>query len=567
MAGLMGVQTRASLRNEDVEFFIDFVLRELCVRLSDTGLLSAYSEPLRQMVFKQDDCSDVFDHFLTVNCSKETPDPRAAQDIAGRKVAIWAQTTSYKGNETGSAEANKTYEIRETLIEALSLRRWRIKEGAPFGIIHFTVGPANYSYGWMKGAKDNAFDLSLYLPDISCSKFFAELSALLSKHGDEGTKRSALRKRLGDSSSVVAAVTEHYIRRLAEWVLAGMPRCANADKQSELLDALRSRRKTEVSRAIAESRRGGAGIKPAWLQFLKTGKSTDPLMLETAKILLSKNPFLAAASGILQRWPKWSLQAFASLPGTDLEKYVRRLWNLSGEARLITRRLLLKIHSDTGVDYVQDNIPGITEHVLYAGNHTSPQVRQIVERICRDCRSNGLTTAVAVSQKLIGKRGQQLLGQSFRYEGKNGTELKPSFHYTEQYLLPQFQCVALGKSGLPSALPYYRAFTSEKVRPYTNLKAVYSETAKRFVALLKASFFREQEFPRRVKENAYVGLTLKNELQNGVFVERYKGLPLIMFVDMEKTFAPPEFAVRRLVNSGWDVYFSLDAMKKRLAML
>lgn len=567
MAGLMGVQTRASLRNEHVEFFIDFVLRELSARLSKKGLLLAYSEPLRQVEVKRDDGSDVFDHFLTITPRAARRDTLAPEDIAGRKVAIWAQTTSYKGNETGKAEANKTYEIRETLIESLSLRRWLIKEGAPFRMIHFTVGPATYSYGWMKGAKDSAFDVSLYLPHVSCSKFFAELSALLSKYRDEVSKRAALHRQLNDSSSAITVVTEDYIRKLTEWIAAGMPRCGNADKQAELLDSLRLRRKFEVNRAIAESKKGGAGIKLAWLQFLSTGKSSDPLMLKTAKILLSKNPFLAIASSALERWPEWAGAAFIITASTNLENYVSRLWNLPVEARLISRRLLLKIHSDTGVDYVQDNIPGITEHVLYTGNHTVPQVQRIVERICGDCRANGLVTPMLVRNQLVGQRGYNLLRQSFSYEGKNGTELKPSFHYAEQYLMPEFQCVPLSKSGLAAALPYYRAFTTEKVSPYTNLKAVYSVRRKRYVAVLKAAFFREPEFPRRVKENAYVGLTLKNELRDGVFVERYDGLPLIMFVDMEKTLIPPEFAVKRLVNSGWDVFFSLDAMKNRLAAL
>jgi hypothetical protein len=253
----------------------------------------------------------------------------------------------------------------------------------------------------------------------------------------------------------------------------------------------------------------------------------------------------------MEAWPTWTRENFRAPPSAPLEKYVSALWTLDGEARLISRRLLLKIHSDEGVDYVQDvDIPGLTEHVLYAGNHTTSQVQQIVKRICRDCRSGGLVTSRAIHNQLIGKRGRRLLAQSFSYEGKNGTELKPSFLYAEQYLLPQFQCVSISKSGLPSALPYYRAFTSEKVRPYTNLKAVYCKSSQRYVALLKAKFFREEEFARRAKEEAYVALTLKNEFQNGIFVERYKGLPLIMFVDMARALVPPEFAVRRLANSS-----------------
>ena len=58
-----------------------------------------------------------------------------------------------------------------------------------------------------------------------------------------------------------------------------------------------------------------------------------------------------------------------------------------------------------------------------------------------------------------------------------------------------------------------------------------------------------------------MGLTLKYALTGGTFVESYPGIPLIMFVDMDKTLKPPPFAVTRLVTVGWDVYFSLDSLR------
>jgi hypothetical protein len=46
-------------------------------------------------------------------------------------------------------------------------------------------------------------------------------------------------------------------------------------------------------------------------------------------------------------------------------------------------------------------------------------------------------------------------------------------------------------------------------------------------------------------------------------VEKY-GLPIIMFVDMDKELTPPEYSVIRMFTSGWEVFFSIDTLIKYL---
>ena len=75
------------------------------------------------------------------------------------------------------------------------------------------------------------------------------------------------------------------------------------------------------------------------------------------------------------------------------------------------------------------------------------------------------------------------------------------------------------------------------------------------------------EFPRRVKEESYVGLTAKYDLIDNTFVEKYPNLPFIMFIDMAQNYTPPAFAMRRLINYGWIPFFQLDKLMAYLNKL
>lgn len=137
MSSQRSVQAYATTRNRNVEVLIDFILQTFVLRLHRAGALEAAAEPVLQKRFQRDDCSDIFDHYVDLAMSAP------AGDHAGR-LQLWGQTTSYKGHTGGTRESNKTYEIRETLVEALGLRRWLQEERAQFRTIHFTVGPADY---------------------------------------------------------------------------------------------------------------------------------------------------------------------------------------------------------------------------------------------------------------------------------------------------------------------------------------------------------------------------------------------------------------------------------------
>jgi hypothetical protein len=173
MPSHMSVQNYATRRNKEAEVLASFILAEFGRQIYERGFTVEAPLIQPQKQFTRDDCQDVFDHFAEI---------KLARPVGGHSgtLHIWAQTTCYKGNSEGHPEANKSYEIRETLIEALGLRRWLISDGIFFRTIHMTFGPASYSYGWIKTAKDKAFDLSLY--PVTNNKemiLFKELAAAL----------------------------------------------------------------------------------------------------------------------------------------------------------------------------------------------------------------------------------------------------------------------------------------------------------------------------------------------------------------------------------------------------
>jgi hypothetical protein len=554
----MGVQTHASQRNEQAEVLVDFLLRSVASQLREEGILSRFVEPSRQKPFRRDDCSDVFDNYLEIELT------RPSKDVEGT-VQLWVQSTCYKGNARGTPEPNKSYEIRETLIESLGLRRWLADERVCFRTIHFTLGPPAYAYGWIKLAKDNAFDLSLY-PDPALGDFdlFNALGVLFRHARPELQMREALSAEIRKGTSALGRMVLTMSRQLHDWLAGGLRTCPMADKQAEMLSILRRQQIAAAAEAIAASRRGGADIKPRFERAVIAGQSEDPIMLRTVARVLDRNPFLATALTAESDWSRWSNSTFGIPPGVGtLAGYVTHLWRLPPPGRLVSRRLLLRIHSDDSVEYVQDTgIAGLTEHNLYAGDHDRRQIDAIVGRITSALTSSGIHSPHDLLAQLSGTRGRRILRASRQLEIVNGTELKPSFFYIEEALRARYSFLAFSETDLPPPVAYHSAFGAT-VRPYQNMKVVVDDH-KVPVGIIKAKFFREPEFPRRAKEEAYVGVTTNMRYDAGAFRERYPGLPLFMFVDMEASFHPPEYAVRRLATAGWHVVFSIDELEQRL---
>lgn len=560
MPAHMGVQRFATERNDQAEILIDFILQSFIAQLHQDGYIASAELPVRQKPFVRDDCSDIFDHFVEL----EMVTPFSGIE---RHFQLWAQTTCYKGNELGRAESNKTYEIRETLVEALGLRRWLREEGVNFRTIHYTIGPVNYTYGWFKPAKDHAFDLSLY-PDasINTEALFNELSALFREVTLEYEFYERLETNMDLPDSQITKYIHTTLSQMHQWFMNGMSQDAIANQQADLLTTLRQVQQASTTRALVSSLKGGVNIKGHVQELLEGAETDDPALVGTLKRLNLRNPFLPAALEAELNWPVWSKAHFA-IPEIckELPCYLRHLWMAEGSSRLINRRLLLRIHTDEPIRYVQDtNISGLSEHNLYSGVHSSAQVQAIVARVTSSCEAADIQTPTDLYNQLISVRGLQLLRASRKFESVNGTSLKPSFFYLEEKLIDEYDFVPFKQTSLPQPIAYHASFSTAQAASYENMKVAISKRMRQPVAIIKAKFFRRQEFPRRAKEEAYVGFTTKYALAGGVFQKRYPSIPMIMFVDMA-AFSPPDYAIRRLSTAGWDVFFSIDELRAFLS--
>lgn len=557
MPSSTSVQAFATQRNGQVELFIDFLLNRFLESLAKQGKISAYSLPELQKRFSSDDCSDVFDHYFEM-----TPTGSSSP------IQIWGQTTCYKGNELGTAESNKTYEIRETLIEALGLRRWLTANSLPFKTIHFTVGSTDYTYPWFMAAKNSAFDLSIYSGNqVGDNDIFAAIKNAL--HGVT-TEFEAL-DRLGsavESNGGLNTVFEKMLANLMVWFNDKMPASATADAQAELLTKLKNERQSILEKSLSASLLGGENIKGRALDLLQGKDDNDQILLLTLQQILAGKPFLKVAMQALENWNSWTKKFIPKPVSPSLRDYLKKLWAVDDECSLILRRLLIRMHVGDAVQYPADlYIQGISEHNLYSGHHQTTQVEQIVEKIYKRYCVLCIDGSEHLYELLTSSGGKKLLKESLRLESYNGAALKPSFLYIENALQQDFKFESFNDTALPPPTAYHAKFTEARVDPYNNMKVIVRRADQKPIAIIKAKYFRKQEFPRRAKEESYVGLTTKYDYDSGKFFERYPGIPLIMFVDMDVSLKPPPHAVTRLVTAGWDVFFSIEDLRKHLTHL
>lgn len=545
MASHMGVQTFATERNSQVEVLIHFILEHLFINLQRQGEIKS-AEIEMQHPYVSAISSDIWDHHINVS------------QLNGRQLEIWCQTTSYKGNGTGTPEPNKTYEVRETLVEGITIRQKFLSDNSKdYRSIHFTVGDSAYSYKWFMDLKTAVFDLSIYIGEKDYD-IFGDIDSLFSGKHTEDQKKKSFEACL-ISNSKLGKILRSVVDALEIWWNKGAPLTSSlADLQGNIvkgnLEKINDQWR-DFTKVKGEDIKGRTNA----LLFSEDPKEPDPLISKTAVKLLSRKPFLSASIDIISNWESFiNFLQTHSQESTSLTEYIKKLWSLPLPQRLAIRRLLLRIHTKDSVSYIQDlNIEGITEHTVYSKDQTLEQTKKIAAQIEKDLVSNGIKTVQALVDQ-IRANGKRLLNQARWFEAKNGTELKPSFDYVETALeANNYSLVAPAKLRL-NVTGYHGEISSENVRPYTNLKVAVNNSG-RPLALLKAKFFRNQEFARRCKEEAFVGLTLQNTFVSDAFHSKGE-LPLIMYVDMAVDAIIPVYAIKRLIAFGWHPVFSIQEL-------
>jgi len=543
MASHMGVQTFATARNSLVELFVQFILESYfhTIQKSVTDL-SVES----QKQYKSKIASDVWDHFASF-CDKK---------IGGR-VDWWCQTTCYKGNSTGKPEPNKTYEIRETLVEAISLRERVLQEAYPIRTIHFTVGSKKYTYDWFVAAKNKTFDLSIYI-DVENEDVFECITKSAGGSKTEMQVKQSFEnalKKPGSFSKIVTQVHE----ALYNWhIKQGMQVQEMANKQYLLVANEMKLREIEMKEKVKHSVNAGLDIKRRCNDVVHGKPETDPILVKTTEQLLDTNPFIRQAKYDLANWEEYS-KLIATIEGKSkgLSEFITSLWNTDGDQRLVIRRLLFRIKADAAINYIQDiNVVGVTEHTLYKGNHKDNQVQGICLHLISRLKLLNIESKSELKKEMTSKAASSILKSALWFEAKNGTTLKPSFDYIVNVLSEKGYVIKDATSFKNKPIGFQSQFVSsaEKVNAYTNLRVIFSKEGLP-IAYLKGKYFRPQELPRRCKEESYVGLTLKYELKGSDFTVK-NPFPLIMFIDMPGDYTPPPHAITQLQAFGWNIAFN-----------
>lgn len=544
----MTSQRTATKRNAHAEQVSNYLFERFALTLLREKKISNYSVTMQEQ-FNSNLTRDRWDHTLRIH------------DLNDEVIEIWGQTTCYKGHADGGTESNKTYEVRETLTEAICLKTAK-PDHPEFRTVHITFGDPDYVYSWFKPMKELTFDHSLYFDDsqdvfrlidnaIGESKSELQMKRLLD---DEVNKSSKLGKILKLNCEILekwfskeSLTPSKLSSAQADLVKAGIP---TASDFSNLMKF-----------AI------GDNIKKKAVDVIISAnqKSGDELVQEVVDDLLIKKPFLSTANRQTQEWDIFikKLEHSAKKASSDIE-LLTKLWNSSDQSILeSTRRILLRIHSEETTDYVQDlGVVGITEHNLYGGSHSSEQAQKIAGIILKNLSQNNLATSEIIS--IIAKNGKAILRNQIYFEAKNGTSSTSSFDFIQKAVTNEgYKIVSAIQAGL-DLKGYHSEITDSNVRPYTNFKVVQDQKGKS-LCILKGKFFSVKEFDRRCKEEGFVGLSLKYKWDGNQFGKRFS-IPTIMCIDMESDFTPPEFAVRKLVAMGWLVAFGpnhlLEILKK-----
>nr|WP_181716965.1 hypothetical protein [Psychrobacter sp.]QJS05467.1 putative methylase protein [Psychrobacter sp.] len=541
MASHMASQIGASKRNTQAELFVDYLLNDYFGDAQNQGLIDNLTIET-QAVFKNDMASDVWDHKVCFNHIDLDKD-----------VEIWCQTTCYKGHgDTEKKESNKTYEVRETLVEAISLRKLMQQQDELVRSIHFTIGDANYTYGWFKSLKENSFDLSIYL-DTESNNIFSLLNSAIGSTKIELKIKECL-KELISKDSEISNIVQYNKKILNKWFKdLNLPIQANADKQWSLVE--RNLKNNNIEDFIKNSKNSGLNIKKQASTAIHNGYTSSPVLEKTVENLLAKKSSLKRLVYVKDNWSTYCNQIQTLVDNTSqVEQFVTTLW-MDKKLKEVNRRLLLRAHTRDGINYIQDlNIKGITEHNLYIGTHQPHQVVNIVSIITANFANEGAYTSADIAALLTNNHSKNLVKQCLWFEARNGAALKPSFEYINLVLQEHGYTIKKPNPSDCLLIGYHAELTDEVVKPYQNFMGIY-DRSDTLLALLKGKFFSINEFPRRCKEESFTGLTIQNSFVDGVFVQRHQ-LPIIMFIDMEEDFEPPEYSLRRLAGFGWTIAFN-----------
>ncbi|MCE5298632.1 MAG: hypothetical protein LLF84_06790 [Methanoregulaceae archaeon] len=545
--GPITARSTSNLRNERVERLVNFALY---IAVGADGFI------YRRKSVGPEGFETEFDHI-----------------IKKANITLYGQTTCYKERGTDGGEPNKTYEMRETLMEYLLVFLQGLKENHldfnDIRFFHVVVGDPTYSYSYFNDLRKIFYDLNVVANfEGGVQNFYDELEVLLpdSVMSDEDACYSILDRSYHSANpTLTKSAIVHISQKFNQYFSEKLPQ-GKIGIFREALNILAKSRLPEIAAHFYKNL-AGAGIKEKYIRAAKDDASEDKRIEYVVKKIFTLRPFLPEAKKALRGgstgWNNYVNTLFDHIPeNADLSLAIEILWNpKSPGEREISRRLLIKIPgiiSESEILYPQDiPIKGVTEHNLYGGDFDSKKI-EIFQFIQKKFERAGIVTSKQLKESFV-KFGRSPIKDGFEYDLQNGTVIRPTLYYLDYVLTQNGFTILTSKQALGTTIKGFHVDLFEINAGSFNSIGVIQKSNKS-LALFKAKFFRPQEFDRRVKEEGFISFTSYFRIKEGKLILQFETLPRIMFIDTVEGWKPDRIALEQLYLMGWDIFFDIDEL-------
>jgi hypothetical protein len=500
------------------------------------------------------------------------------------------QTTCYKERGFSGAEPNKTYEMRETLMEFLL-----VHVSLMFGesdlksdeirFFHVIFGDPSYSYSYFHKIRSKCYDLNVVIhPSLGVDELYKSLEQALPTGllSDQTCALKAIKDTVSSGNlTIINDVVSTIKKEFSEYFRMKSPRSDYGKIQAEAIRGLANERNAKAV-SISKKLVSGLGIKKLYLEAATGDVGSQGKDIErVVDRIFKRRVYLPEAKKALEDgMPYWeryvgsSLMALKIDSKTPLQAALLNLWNIGVEGkRELMRRVLVKLPgaiSGEGTSYPQDiPVKGVTEHNLYKRIFDNEQTLRLIEYLQNKFRSANVTTIDDLRENLL-TFGRSIVKDGFDYDVENGTVIKPVSYYLVQAIEKKGYRVRKQKDVFGSTIKgYHEKLFDVDIGPFTSIDVICTKVGAP-IALFKAKYFRPPEFDRRVKEEGFVSFTSAFAVckeNDTVFLKRHnRELPFVMFIDTDPDWTPEPEPVKQLVRMGWDVFFRIPDLLDFLSL-
>lgn len=553
-------RSTSNLRNERVEQLVDFALK-LWVR--DPGKVH------RRFSIGPDGFKTEFDHKVDIN-----------------NLILLGQTTCYKEKGTDGGEPNKTYEMRETLMEYLLaylnlLEQYSGITPDLIRLFHVIIGDPDYSYSYFHIIRSKTYDLNIVVNLASGSE---DLYDSLEKALPEETLRDSksisqsLERALKESASIATAI-KTIAEELSSFEKHEFPSSLVGKTQRDALIRLVTSRKALFH--MHKRSYKGAAIKREYLAAAKGNASEcSPEIRAVVQKIFLLRPFLpeakVALSGGSAGWKNY-VDSHLMIPDFNipLKQTLIGLWNIDPNGvREVVRRVIVKLPgevSQEGTLYPQDiPVRGVNEHNLYGNTFPYSITEEIIDFLLKGYHEVNVASTEKFYSEFVA-RGRGIVKTGFDYDIQNGTVIKPSLYYLQNELKKHGYQIQKPMEVLRERITGYIGKLFEVNGGAFNSFSVICSKKGIALALFKSKYFRPQEFDRRVKEEGFVSFTSMFQVRENdgktILEPHLPNLPRVLFIDTDDDWEPNKNAVEQLFLLGWDVFFNIKEMMEFLVSL